>query len=129
MPAIADEKYVRLTTFTRDGRRKESPVWIADLGNGTVGFTTDHDTWKVKRINHTPAVELVACNMKGVVKDGAVGVTGNAEVVTGAAFAAVEKAVKAKYGLQYRMIDLGSRITRRLKRQADAGVGIVITLD
>ena len=129
MPAIADEKYVRLTTFTKDGRRKESPVWIADLGDGTVGFTTDSDTWKVKRINHTPAVELVACNMKGVAKDGAVGVTGNAEVVTGDAFAAVEKAVKAKYGIQYRMIDLGSRITRRLKRQADAGVGIVITLD
>lgn len=129
MPAIADEKYVRLTTFTRDGRRKESPVWIADLGDGTVGFTTDRDTWKVKRINHTPAVELVACNMKGVVRDGAVGVTGKAEVVSGDAFATVEKVVKAKYGLQYRMIDLGSRISRRLKRQADAGVGIVITLD
>jgi hypothetical protein len=37
--SIADEKYVRLTTFTRDGRRKESPVWIAEVDNDALGFT------------------------------------------------------------------------------------------
>ena len=129
MTAIADEKYVRLTTFTKTGARKETPVWIADLGDGTVGFTTDNDTWKTKRIAHTPAVELVACNMKGVAKDGAASVTGTAEVVSGQAYGTVAAAVKAKYGIQYRMIDLFSRISRRVKRQGDPGVGIVITLD
>ena len=101
MSEIAAEKYVRLTTFTRDGRRKESPVWIADLGNGTLGFTTDSDSWKVKRIAHTPAVELVACNVRGVPHDGATGITGTAEVVVGEAFRTVESAVKSKYGIQY----------------------------
>jgi PPOX class probable F420-dependent enzyme len=129
MPAIANEKYVRLTTFTKDGRRKESPVWIADLGDGTVGLTTDNDTWKVKRIAHTPTVELVACNMKGVAREGAAGVTGTAEVVSGQAFRTVESAVKSKYGIQYRVMDAFSKLSRRVKREADAGVGIVITLD
>ena len=128
-PAIAAEKYVRLTTFTKDGRRKESPVWIAALDDGKVGFTTDDDTWKVKRIAHTPAVELVACNMKGVATEGATTVTGTAEVVSGEAFGTVESAIKSKYGIMYRMMDVFSKISRRVKRQADAGVGIVITLD
>jgi PPOX class probable F420-dependent enzyme len=129
MSAIAAEKYVRLTTFTKDGRRKETPVWIADLGDGTVGFTTDDDTWKVKRIAHTPAVELVASNMKGVATEGATTVTGTAEVVSGDAYRTVASAVKSKYGMQYRLIDTFSKISRRVKRQDDAGVGIVITLD
>jgi PPOX class probable F420-dependent enzyme len=127
--AIASEKYVRLTTFTKDGRRKESPVWVAALADGKVGFTTDDDTWKVKRISHTPAVELVACNMKGVATEGAATVTGNAEVVSGEAYGTVESAIKSKYGIQYRVMDVVSKISRRVKRQADAGVGIVITLD
>ena len=101
MSSIAAEKYVRLTTFTKDGRRKETPVWIADLGEGKVGFTTDNGTWKVKRINHTPTVEIVASTAKGKVKDGAETVTGTAEVVAGAAYVPVEAAVKTKYGMQY----------------------------
>ena len=129
MTKIAAEKYVRLTTFTKDGRRKDAPVWIAGLSGGQVGFTTDNDTWKVKRISHTPAVELVACNMKGVPNEGADPVTGTAEVVSGEAYRSVESAVKAKYGIQYRVMDLFSRISRRVKREADAGVGIVISLD
>ncbi|MFT5201355.1 MAG: PPOX class probable F420-dependent enzyme [Candidatus Aldehydirespiratoraceae bacterium] len=129
MTAIAAEKYVRLTTFTKDGRRKETPVWIADLGDGTVGFTTDTSAWKVKRINNTPAVELVPSNTRGKVADGAASVSGTAVVVTGAAFAPVEAAVKSKYGVQYRMINFVSKITKRIKRDDNPGVGIVITLD
>ena len=50
--AISDEKYVNLTTFTRGGRPKPTPVWITDTGDGTVGFTTFSTSWKVKRINN-----------------------------------------------------------------------------
>jgi hypothetical protein len=67
--------------------------------------------------------------MKGVANEGATAVTGAAEVVTGAAYARVEAAVKSKYGIQYRVMDAFSKVSRRVKRQADAGVGIVITLD
>lgn len=125
MPSISDEKYVRLTTFTRDGRRKEAPVWIADLGDGTVGFTTGLDSWKVKRIRATPAVELAPSDMRGNVKDGAATVTGTAEIVTGAEFAPVRDAIKAKYGFQVSLI----KFLAKLRRQDAANCGVVITLD
>ena len=40
MASIADEKYVALTTYKKDGSTKTLPVWIADFGGGQVGFTT-----------------------------------------------------------------------------------------
>lgn len=94
-----------------------------------MGFTTDDDTWKVKRINNTPAVEIVPSNMKGKVEDGATTLTGTAAVVKGDAYDSVAAAVKSKYGVQYRIMDLMSKVSRRVKRdKGDPGVGIVITL-
>ena len=34
MASIADEKYVALTTYKKDGSTKTLPVWIADFGDG-----------------------------------------------------------------------------------------------
>lgn len=125
MTTIAAEKYLRLTTFTKDGRRKEAPVWIADLGDGTIGFTTGLDSWKVKRIRNTPKVELAPSDMKGRVDDGTTVTTGTATVVTGADFAPVEAAIKAKYGFQVSLI----KFLAKLRRQAASNCGVVITLD
>ena len=63
--SVGENKYVALTTFTKDGRRKNCPVWIVDLGEGQVGFTTESTSWKAKRIMNTPAVELIASNSRG----------------------------------------------------------------
>ena len=103
-PAIADEKYARLTTFTKDGRRKESPVWIAHLGDGTVGLTTGTKTWKVKRIRNTPAVELTPCDSRGNVMSGALSVTGTAQVVMESDLVPVASAIRAKYGIPAALI-------------------------
>lgn len=130
MPAIASEKYVRLTTFTKDGRRKESPVWIADLGDGTVGFTTEYGSWKTKRIENTPKVELTPSNMKGVAKDGVTTVTGTAVVVTHGDAAPVEAAIKAKYGFQVTMINALSKLRSLIgKGHDETPCSVIITLD
>ena len=84
MHEIAAERYVSLTTFTKDGRPKPTPVWIADLGDDRVGFTTELDSWKVKRIRTTAAVELQPSDMRGRTKDGSSPITGTATVVEGA---------------------------------------------
>ena len=47
---IASEQYVSITTSRRDGRTVSSPVWIAPLADGRVGFTTGSASGKVKRI-------------------------------------------------------------------------------
>lgn len=130
IPAIADEKYVRLTTFTKDGRRKESPVWIAHLGDGTVGVTTGTDTWKVKRICNTPAVELTPCDSRGNVETGASSVTGTAVVVTEIDFVPVASAVRAKYGMQAALISGTGRLLGLFGfRPYGDECGIVIRLD
>lgn len=130
MHPIAAEKYVRLTTFTKDGRPKYAPVWIVALDDGDVGFTTELDSWKAKRIRNTPKVELVACSMRGKVTEGATPVTGTARLVTGAEFEPVMAATKGKYGIQMTAIQAIGKIRGLLGRGSDDdGGGVVITLD
>ncbi len=130
MTKIADERYVRLTTFTKDGRRKEMPVWIAELEDGSLGFTTEPDSWKVKRIRNTPTVELVASNVKGRVADEATSSTGQARVVTGADVDPVAAAIKAKYGFQVAMINVLQKLGRLVGAGRKApGCAVIITLD
>lgn len=44
MTTIADEKYVVLTTFTKDGRAKPTPVWIVPF-EGAAAVWTVADSW------------------------------------------------------------------------------------
>ena len=36
---IAGSQYILLTTFTKDGRPKPTPIWAAPDGNGPVSYT------------------------------------------------------------------------------------------
>ena len=128
MTDLAAETYVRLTTFTRDGREKHSPVWIADLGDGTLGFTTDVESWKVKRIRNSPSVELTPSDARGNPTDGAATVSAIAEVRTGADFVPVERAIKAKYGWQYTAISALGKL-RNIRGKGDDNCGVRLTLE
>ncbi len=55
---IADQRYVLLTTFRKDGSPVRTPVWIAPLSDNEVCFTTSGGAGKVKRINRTARVTL-----------------------------------------------------------------------
>ncbi len=103
-PAIAVEKYVSLTTFTKDGTPKPTPVWIVALPDGRVGFTTSSDSWKAKRVRNTPKVTLRPCDQRGRVDDSAAEVAGVAEVVDGVDFTEVQTLVRAKYGFMVTVI-------------------------
>ncbi len=129
MHEIAAEKYVQLTTFTKDGRPKRMPVWIADLGDDRVGFSTELSSWKVKRIRATPTVELQPCEMRGKTKDGSSPIAGTATIVEGAEFDRVMAAIKAKYGWQVTLIELTNRVRELLGRRGGSDCGVVITLD
>lgn len=129
MVAIADEKYVSLTTYKRDGTAKALPVWIADFGDGTVGFTTASSSYKVKRIANDPRVVLQASNSRGEVKDGSEPVSGTATVVTGAEFETYRDAVQRKYGMQYRAISLLGRFMKLIGRGSGTDAAVVVTPD
>ncbi len=71
-PSFADvikAEYVSLTTFTKDGRPKPTPIWIAPPDGDRALVITGKDSWKVKRIRNTPPrVTVAVCDRGGKVK-------------------------------------------------------------
>ena len=128
--AIAEEKYVSLTTFTKSGTPKPLPVWIAALPDGRLGFTTSPDSWKAKRVRNTPRVTLRPCDQRGTVADDAIEVTGVAELVDGAQFDEVQRLIKAKYGVWVTVITSMNAVRGLFKREeTQSSAAIIITLD
>ncbi len=64
LAAIENTQYLSLTTFRRSGARVMTPVWLARVGQA-VYVITDHDTGKVKRIRHHPAVRVAPSTARG----------------------------------------------------------------
>jgi len=61
---VAKAQYVLLTTFTKDGRPKPTPVWAAPDGDRLL-VISEGKSWKVKRIRNTPRVTLAVCDIRG----------------------------------------------------------------
>ena len=61
---LAKSQYILLTTFTKDGRPKPTPIWTAVDGDRLL-VITQGKSWKVKRIRNTPRVTMATCTMGG----------------------------------------------------------------
>ena len=57
-------KTIALTTFRRDGTPVVTPVSVAFDGDRAF-FRTWHKAWKVKRLGHTPRVEVAPSDLRG----------------------------------------------------------------
>jgi uncharacterized protein len=57
-------KFVLLTTFTKDGRPKPTPMRGIAEGDRLL-FLTGRDSWKVKRIRNNQRVTIAACDLRG----------------------------------------------------------------
>jgi uncharacterized protein len=64
---VYDEKYLLLTTFTKDGRPKPTTVWGVPEGDKLL-IITDDGSWKTKRIRNTPRVTIQKAGIFGNVK-------------------------------------------------------------
>ena len=127
--SIADEKYVSVTTMKRSGATVSTPVWIVELADGRIGFTTEADSGKAKRIGNFPDVTVQPCDSRGRVRGGTEPVAAVATVVRGADASPFSEAVRAKYGLMVPLIDLGYKVRNLLKRrQASEPVAVVLQL-
>jgi PPOX class probable F420-dependent enzyme len=120
--SVSENRYIRLTTFTADGRRKHTPVWIALWKDGVIGTTTDDDSWKVRRLRKTPNVEIAPSDSKGQVDEAGVTRTGTAEAVpvSDPDYEILEAALLRKYGLQYRLF----RFIRKLRGKTACAIAI-----
>ena len=96
---LAKAQYILLTTFTKDGRPKPTPIWAAlDKERGDrLLVITEGDSWKVKRIRNTPRVTLATCNMRGRATSEAV--EGTAAVLDKSQTGAVYDAIGGRYGI------------------------------
>jgi len=127
--SIADEKFVSLTTYRKDGTTKELPVWIADLGDGTMGFTTHGESWKCKRIRNDNRVKLQPCDQRGNITAGTDIVTGTAVLGTGADFDRTRVEIKKKYGFMVTMIVAVNKVRGLFGKGGDSDTAVIITLD
>jgi PPOX class probable F420-dependent enzyme len=111
MPATFDDvskaQYVLLTTFTKDGRPKPTPIWIARDGDRAL-VITEKNAWKVKRIRNTPRVTLAVCDMKGRVKGDPVEAV--ATVLDDSQTNDVYRAITKRYGIVGRVFSVFSKM-------------------
>jgi uncharacterized protein len=124
--ALADERYMLLTTFRRDGTPVATPVWVAPYDEHSVAFWTGSGSGKAKRLAHTQRVTVQPSDARGRVKPGTEPVEATARVVSGEELEAIRKRVFAKYGLQARVTKVLITSWRLLKGKhlpyADRGV-------
>lgn len=104
---IAKSDYLLLTTFTKDGRPKPTPVWAAPDGDRLLVITQE-SSWKVKRIRNTPRVTLAVCDMRGRPKGEAIEAV--AAVLDKTHNGAVYDAIGRRYPIVGRVFNLFSKL-------------------
>lgn len=126
-PAITGFRYVLFTSFRRTGEAVATPVWIAPLNSGQACFTIAADSGKAKRLGHTSRVTVQGCDVRGRLLPGTEPITGSATLVHGPDCQPVNQAVKAKYGLQFQLMNLASDFSARIKRRPNPDTGVIIS--
>ena len=106
---VSNAKYLLLTTFTKDGRPKPTPIWTAPDGNRLL-VITEEGSWKVKRIRNTPHVTLAVCDVRGNPKSEAIDAT--ATILDKSQTGLVYDAIGKRYGLLGRVFNLFSKYVR-----------------
>lgn len=112
MTTLADEQFVSITTFRKDGSAVGAPVWTVGAG-GHLYVWTGEETWKVKRIRNNPAVKLAPCTRFGKVTGPAV--EGRATIVRVADHPEIWPLFVRKYGLGLRVIVFFEKALGRLR--------------
>ena len=120
---LANEEFVSITTFKRDGTPVSTPVWVVGE-NGNLLVISEAESWKVKRIRRDGHVRITPCSARGATRGEAV----DAEATLDPDTKTVEELLARKYGWQYGAYMRFNALTRKLRRQpTPAGVTIRIT--
>lgn len=116
---LAKAQYILLTTFTKDGRAKPTPIWAAVDGDRLLVITQEK-SWKVRRIRNTPRITLATCTMRGQATSEAV--DGEAAVLDKSETAAVYDAIGKRYGIMGKTFNFFSK----LRGGMDNNVGLAL---
>jgi len=115
--SLADERYISLTTFKRDGSGVSTPVWVVSDDSRRLLVWTAASAWKVRRIQRDPRVLVAPASFRG--RERGPRVEGQAHVVDDVDVGVL---LRRKYGWQKRLLD---RINRKSAPGAWATIEIV----
>ena len=118
---LAKAQYILLTTFTKDGRPKPTPVWAAADGDRLLVISQEK-AWKVKRIRNNPRVTLASCTIRGRPTSDAV--EGTAAILDKSHTGAVYEAIGRRYGIFGRVFNFFSKLRGGMKNN----VGVELTV-
>ncbi|OMQ16216.1 hypothetical protein A7K94_0204055 [Modestobacter sp. VKM Ac-2676] len=114
MAPLPDSRYVSLTTFRRSGEPVSTPVWAAPSGEALVVWT-NAGSGKVKRLRHTTRVTVAPCDVRGRVQGPAV--EASAELLDRSEWPVAARALRRRYGWQWRTSYGTGRLVAILRRQ------------
>src|SRR5215218_10401745 len=103
-----------LTTFRKSGQPVSTPVWFAILDDRIHVFT-DNESGKVRRIRNNPRVNLAPSDFRGRPRGAAVWAT--ARIVDEAEFESADRALREKYGWQYKSFQAVLRVLGKSARR------------
>lgn len=106
---LANQKYMLLTSFRKDGTGVATPVWFV-FTSGKIFFSTTSKAWKVKRIQNNPKVEVCPCSIKGKVLGKSC--EAEAHILEGSDAQEAKSHLQKKYGIMYTFLRFGSWLKR-----------------
>ena len=113
---LAAARYVNLATFRKSGAKVATPVWAAAADNALYVFSAGN-AGKIKRLRNSSQAEVACCTFNGKLESDWIAAA--AEIVTEADDINLAlQALRAKYGLQMWLADVGARLTGKFHRRA-----------
>jgi hypothetical protein len=113
---LANERYISLTTYKRDGTPVSTPVWVVSDDGKRLLVWSAQKTWKVRRLRREPRVLVAASNFRG--RERGDRHPAQARVIPDPG---IDGLLRRKYGWQKRALDL-------LNGRADAGAWATIEI-
>ena len=113
LAALAEERYLSLTTYRRDGSPVATPVWFV-VDEGRLLVWTSARSWKAKRLRRNPTVRIAACDFRGNVHGSAW--NGTARFLPADDGARVQRLLRRKYPVAKRLLSWFTSLTARLQR-------------
>jgi len=113
---LADERYVSLVTFRRNGNGVSTPIWVAPC-DGKLYAVTNGTSVKMKRLQANDRIRLAACDARGRVRGE--WVEGHGRRVDDSVLTErAQRALQRKYGWQVAVLKFFSALFGRAKHRA-----------
>lgn len=103
---FANQKYISLQTFRKNGTPVDTPVWFAESG-GELYVYTVANSGKVKRLRNNSHVRIAVCDMRGNLKGE--WVDAEARLLDATEATRGNRLITKKYGLIKRLMDFFSK--------------------